>query len=235
MKFAAIAAGVTAAVLLSSGVFAACPNPPKDGTYSTYSGTMIGGRASEAWCGGAGPGQPGNTESAASWNGAELGTQWRVWGMAIDATGAVETARFFDANGNGWIDYSTNYTGGQYWLDGDHIWGNGAGDFTGTVTYFNVGARVTYAGWQAVGVTSNIFMTGVFDGCPGCSIEYAISNAMLVWRTGYPTAMPDGYPAFECGAAMGELFEVCCVLAKIHCVPIATESSTWGAIKGFYR
>ncbi len=223
------------ATLFAAGASAACLNQPKDGVYTTANGTMIGGRASEAWCSGLGPGRPGNTEAAESWNGAALGTQWKVWGMAIDATGAVETARYFDANGNGWIDYSTNYTGGQFRLDGNHLWGDGTGDFTGTVGYFNVGARVSYVGWQAVGVTSNIFMTGVFDGCPSCSIEYAISNAMLVWRAGYPAPMPANYPAFQCGAAMGELFEVCCVVAKIHCAPIATESSTWGGIKGLYR
>jgi hypothetical protein len=236
MKMRAIAAGVLAGIFLVSGIHAECLNPPKDGTYSTYSGTMLGGRASEAWCSGVGPGQPGNTESTASWDGSTLGAQWRVWGMAIDANGAVETARSFDADGNGWIDYATNYTGGSFWLDGNHLWGNGIGDFTGVVTYFQVTARVTYVRWQAVGVTSNVFMTAGFDECPNCSIEYAISSAMLEWQTGYPTPMPSGYPAFACDATMGELFDAsCCVLAKIHCTPIAAESSTWGAIKGFYR
>lgn len=231
----AMAACVLAAVFLVSGVHAACLNPPIDGTYSTYLGTMIGGRASEAWCSGAGPGQPGNTDNAASWNGSALGTQWRLWGMAIDEDGAVETARDIDGGGNGWIDYVTHYTGGVFWLDGDHVWGTGNGDFTGYVTYYEVTARVTYSGGQPVGVSSNIFLTGVFDDCPNCAIEYAISNALLVWRTGYPEPMPSDYPAFECGATTGELFDVCCVKMKIHCTPIATESSTWGAIKGFYR
>lgn len=235
MKLSAIGMGVLAVVFLAASASAVCLNSPKDGIYTTTNGSMIGGRSSEAWCSGVGPGQPGNTESAASWNGSTLGGQWKIWGMAIDENGAVETARWFDAYGNGWIDYTTNYVGGEFWLDGDHLWGTGAGDFSGTVTYFNVSARVSYFGGQPVGVTSNIFMRGSFADCTHCAIEYAISNAMLVWRTGYATAMPANYPAFECGAAAGELFDVCCATAKIYCQPVATESSTWGGIKALYR
>lgn len=235
MKLARTLSVFAAAMLVASVVSAACSNPPKDGIYSTTTGTILSGRASEAWCSGVGPGQPGNTESAASWDGATLGAQWRVWGMAIDAAGAQETARYFDAYGNGWIDYSTSYDGGQFWLSGSHLWGYGAGDYTGYLTYYNVGARVTYVGGQPVGVTSNIFLMGNFDDCSNCTIEYAISNAMLVWQTGYPAPMPANYPAFECGATSGELFDACCITAKIHCAPIATESSTWGAIKELYR
>ena len=222
-------------ILLASAAHSACPNPPKDGTYTTSNGTILSGRASESWCSGVGPGQVGNTEYAMSWDGTSLGTQWKVWGMAIDQNGAVETARHFDASGWGWIDYNTNYAGGQFWLSGDHIWGDGSADFTGVLTYYNVSARVNYVGWQPVGVTSNIILTGVFDGCSSCRIEYAISNAMLVWQTGYPAAMPADYPPFLCSATSGELFTACCIIAKIHCTPVATEDSTWGGIKALYQ
>jgi hypothetical protein len=170
-----------------------------------------------------------------SWDGASLGAQWKVWGMAIDVSGAVETARHIDGSGNGWIDYQTNYTGGQFWMSGSGPWGSGGGDFTGTVTYYNVGARVNYLHGQPIGVTSNIYMTGAFDDCPNCAIEYAISNALSVWQTGAPGPMPANYPSFLCSAAAGELFDVCCVVAKVYCSPIATKSSTWGIIKELYR
>jgi hypothetical protein len=222
-------------ILAASYVGAASSNPPKDGVYSTSNGTLLGGRASEAWCSGAGPGQAGNTENAMSWDGANLGAQWKVWDMAIDASGAVETARHLDSQGTGWIDYATNYTGGRFWLSGDNGWGDGSTDYTGALTYYNVGARVNYVAGQPVGVTSNIFLTGVFDGCPSCSVEYAISNALLVWRTGYSTAMPASYPPFQCNASSGELFDACCTVAKIHCTPISTNPSTWGGIKTLFR
>jgi len=222
-------------IAMGTGASAGCPHSPKDGVYSTTNGTLLSGRASEAWCSGIGPGQPGNTESAMSWDGANLGAQWRVWGMSIDASGAIETARHFDASGNGWIDYNTTYSGGQFWLSGSHIWGDGTTDYTGALTYYNVGARVTYVRAQAVGVTSNIYLTGAFDNCPNCSIEYAISNAILVWQTGYPASMPADYPALLCGATSGELFNACCIVAKIFCNPISTTPSTWGEIKTLYR
>jgi hypothetical protein len=222
-------------IVMASAAFAACPNPPKDGIYTTTNGTVLGGRASESWCGGTGPGRPGNTQNAMSWDGANLGAQWKVWGMSIDPAGAVETARHFDGSGNGWIDYATNYSGGQFWLSGNHLWGDGTTDYTGTLTYYNVGARVSYVGWQPVGVTSNIFLTGVFDSCPSCHFEYAISNALLVWQTGYPAPMPATYPPFLCNGPSGEFFTACCTVAKIHCTPISTESSTWGGMKALYR
>lgn len=235
MKFWKIVLAFSLAIVMASAAFAACTHQPNDGIYTTSNGTLLGGRASEVWCSGQGPGRPGNTENAMSWNGTNLGTQWRVWGMTIDASGAFETARHFDAYGNGWIDYVTNYTGGQFWLSGGHLWGDGSTDYTGTITYYNVGARVSYIGWQPVGVTSNMFLTGVFDNCSDCSIEYAISNALFIWRTGYPNPMPANYPPFLCNATSGELFDVCCAVAKIHCIPVSTESSTWGGIKAMYR
>jgi hypothetical protein len=222
-------------MILASSVFGECLNQPKDGIYTTSGGSMIGGRASEAWCTGVGPGRPGNTENAMSWDGAILGGQWKVWGQAIDANGAVETGRNLDGNGNGWIDYQTTYTGGQFWLSGSGAWGNGTGDFTGTVAYYNVDARVSYLNGQAVGVTSNIYMTGVFDGCTQCRIEYAISNALLVWQTGSPGSMPADYPSFLCDATQGELYDVCCAVAKVYCTPAGVDSKSWGEIKELYK
>ena len=212
-------------------VWAQCPVP---GIYRTQTMTVAPGRASEAWCGGVGPGVPGNTENAFSWDGTTLGSQWRAWGMCIDESGASETGRSIDASGNGWIDYETNYLGGEFWLSKDHAWSDGVHDLTGTITYYNVGTRVSYIGGVPVGATSNVFFTGLFDGCPGHILEYAITNAMLVWRSdsGYPR--PDDYPGMLCGANTGELFDVCCVTATIHQY-VAAEESSWGAIKELYR
>jgi hypothetical protein len=221
-------------VLLASPVFSQCDPEPLDGQYSTYAGTLLPGRVSEAWCTIMSPGVPGNTENAMSWDGTALGTQWHVWGMAIDAFGAIETARSIDGNGTGWIDYTTNYDGGLFWLSGSGPWGGTPAGFTGFLTYYNVSTRVSYYLGQMVGATSNVFFTGVFDNCPNCAIEYSIANAMFVWRTGMPNE-PSPYPPFLCGASAGEYFEACCILTKIHCNPVGTEPATWGAIKSIYR
>ncbi len=235
MKLLRIALVTALAMLFATAVLAQCAHQPVPGTYKTLDGSMIGGRASEAFCSGVGAGVPGDMQNAMSWNGAALGTQWKIWGMTIDAAGAVETSRFLDASGTGWIDYVTNYTGGQFWLSGAHTWGDGLGDFTGTITYYNVGAKVSYVGWTPVGVTSNITINGVFTDCPYCFITYGIANALRIWKTGDAAPMPANYPPFLCGANTGELYDVCCITLNIICDPTAVEPSTWGAIKGFYR
>lgn len=71
-----------AAALLAVPTLAQCPDAT--GIWSTTTGTMLGGRASEAWCTLADGGVPGNTQNAMSWDAVNLGTQWRAWGMAID-------------------------------------------------------------------------------------------------------------------------------------------------------
>jgi hypothetical protein len=235
MKLVRLVIIAALALFLASAAYAECAHKPAPGIYRTMDATMIGGRASEAFCTGEGAGVPGNMQNAMSWDGAALGTQWKIWGMTIDLDGADETNRFLDANGNGFIDYVTNYTGGQFWLSGTHTWGDGLGDFTGAVTYYNVGAKVSYIGWQQVGVTSNVTIEGVFNDCPYCFITYGLANTLRIWKTGDTAPMPGNYPPFLCGANSGELYDVCCVTLNIICDPTATESSTWGAIKDLYR
>ncbi|MDZ7798190.1 MAG: hypothetical protein U5L76_01080 [Patescibacteria group bacterium] len=216
-------------LLFACSVSADCLYPPNDGIYTTTDETILGGRASEAWCSG-NPGQAGNTINAMSWNGTTLAGQWKVWGMISE--GAVETARDIDENGTGWIDYVTDYNEGRFWLDGE-TFGSGLMDYQGDISYFNVSTRVSYVGGEMIGVTSNILFTGIFDDC-GCAIEYAITNAMLVWQTGQPN-QPADYPPFLCAANSGEFFDICCIQAKIYCDPISTDDSSWGAIKGLYK
>jgi len=231
---------VAGMMLLASAVSAQtgecqCPDVstiPNQGYFSTYAGTLLPGRVSEGWCGTpVNGGVPGNTEDAMSWDGATLGGQWHVWGMYIDASGTGETGRDVDAMGNGWIDYVTNYDGGQFWLDGTHF-GTGAMDFTGTISYYNVSTRITLLYGQVVGVTSNVTFNGRFAECDCCYLEFVIANAIRVWADGQG-AMPPLYPPLYCGTT-GELFDACCILASVSC-PVGTEETSWGEIKQMHR
>lgn len=207
---------------------------PFEGSWSTTAGTLLEGRISEAWCYSPfSPGIPGNSLNSASWDGATLGTQWTISGMAIDGAGAVEIARDVNAMGFGWIDYLTNYEGGRFWLEGGTSWSDGT-DLEGDVTLFSVTARVTLVAGNPVGVTSNISVTGVFDVCPMCSINI-VANSTRLWMTGDAAAMPADYPSFLCGANSGELHYSCCLEASVMCTVTGTEESTWGAIKEMYR
>ena len=225
---------VCTAVLVAISAFGAWAQCPVPGIYSTYTSTILSGRASEAWCGDVGPGRSGNTENAASWNGSALGTQWKAWGMYIDEFGAVESGRYIDGLGNGWIDYETNYLGGQFWLSKDHAWGDGINDITGAISYYNVSTRVSIVAGQPVGATSNIYFTGTFDDCPDHILEYAITNAMMVWRSDSGAPRPGNFPDMLCGANAGELFDVCCITATIR-ESVAVEESSWSSIKEQYE
>lgn len=215
---------------LAASALAGCPD---SGYYRTQNGTILPGRVSEAWCNG-GPGQPGNTENAMSW-GADLGSQWKVWGQTIDATGAVEVDNTVDLNGNGHIDYATNYSGGQFWLSGTHTWSLDGQPITGALTYFNVATRVQYNDGLAVAANSNVFFDGTIDGCADCMIAYTIANAELVWSSAFGTPAPADYPALLCGATAGEYFDACCITMVITCGGIPTEPQTWGQIKALYN
>jgi hypothetical protein len=234
MKVLRLLVILAAAMLVANAAFAECAHAPVQGSYSTTNATMIGGRVSEAFCSGAGPGQPGNTQNAMSWNGAVLGGQWTMSGMTIDAAGAVQKQYAIDGSGFGYIDYVTNYTGGQFWLSGAGAWGDGLGNFTGAISYYNVSTRVSYFGWQIIGATSNISFRGAFDDCAYCFIDFGVANSMLIWTSG-EGAMPANYPPFLCGAATGELHDACCITMHILCDVTATEESTWGSIKSLYR
>ena len=248
LRILLITAGIMILATAVSAQFCGCPDDhvPYQRMWMTYDGSLLPGRVSEAWCTTTPveffrPGVPGNTEYAMSWDGANLGTQWEVWGMQIDAAGAGETARDIDANGTGWVDYVTNYNGGKFWLNGAHFGPPGSVDFEGILTYYNVGTRVDFFYGQVIGVTSNVTFNGwMTETCECCYIEFGIANAMRVWTYGPdPPPMPSPYPPFICGedktpGVTGELYDACCILASISC-PNSNEESSWGAIKGMYR
>ena len=244
LKMLLVVAGMMLLATSVSAQFCGCPEDhiPYQRMWSTYDGSLLPGRVSEAWCS---PdpyfqaGVPGNTEYAQSWDGATLGTEWEVWGMQIDAAGAGEVARDMDATGTGWIDYVTNYDGGQFWLNGAIFGPPGSVDFLGSITYYNVSTRVSFLNGQVVGVTSNVTFNGWMDGtCECCYIEFGIANAMRVWVEGEGTP-PAPYPPFICDVDKtpgtgGELFDACCIMASISC-PNSSDVASWGAIKGMYK
>jgi hypothetical protein len=198
-------------------------------------GDFLGGRASEAWC----TGEPGagNIENAMSWDGANLGTEWHIWGMTSNEP--VIIADNLDMYGNGTLVYRTTYDGGQFWLGPTGPWGDGINDLTGVLTSYVVDATLTLVGGMVVGAASNISFAGDFTECPennDCVIQFAIANAMMVWRPVDPEywgAMPGNYPGFLCGNT-GELFDACCVTVSIQCA-VPNEESTWGSLKSLYQ
>jgi hypothetical protein len=242
LKMLLLAAGMMLLATAVSAQFCGCPEEtvPYQRDWMTYDGTLLPGRVSESWCGSPmQPGVPGNTEYAMSWDGANLGTQWKVWGMQIDAAGAGVVDSLVDATGTGYIDYVTNYTGGRFWLDGTYFGPPGSvTEFTGDITYFNVGTRVSLLYGVVTSVESNVTFSGWFDTCECCFVEFGIANAIRKWIEGDGPVLPS-YPPFICDEDLtpgttGELFDACCIIARVSC-PNSTEETSWGAIKGMHR
>lgn len=212
----------------------AAAGPPHKAVYTTYGGTLLCGRVSEAYCT-ATPhgGQVGNTQDAMSWDGATLGGQWHVYGMSIAEPGAILNDEDIDEFGNGYREYITYYENGRFWLEGSHF-GDGSEDYEGDITFYRVTTTMTIVGGQVVGATSNAYFTGVFDSpYHHCFIEYSIASVIMVWHPDWGTTMPANYPGWYCGSS-GELFDVCGISCSIDC-ETATEESTWGDIKTRYR
>jgi hypothetical protein len=51
---------------------------------------------------------------------------------------------------------------------------------------------------------------------------------------GWPN-QPANYPPLLCSAALGELFDVCCIRAQIGCAPTPVGEATWGGVKVLFR
>ncbi len=221
-------------LLVALPVLAACPN---GGVYRSSQGTMDLGRAAEGWCGASGNpvdfGQPGNALHLMSWDAGVLGGQWHIYGLTVDAAGAVLVDSYMTPQGIGWKDYLIHYDGGQFWLAGDHTWSSDGQPVTGTITSFSISVRVNYFLNQVDGATSNVSMTGTFDGCGECVMQYTLADGLLAWRTGWPN-MPAGYPELPCGANVGELTDICSINANINCA-VTNESETWGDVKSLFR
>jgi len=225
---------------LAGAACAACPDvigiwsSVPDGNPDYY--PLLNGRVSEAWCNGV-AGDPGNVQNAMSWDGAsaELGLEWKIWDMAINAAGPFVV---FDgvSGGNGVRIFQTGYDGGQFWLGGSGNWTDGDLELYGAIQDYLVVSTVTYSGGNVVAAVSNITFRGVFEDCPEvneCVIDFAIANAALVWRDGYTWPMPASYPAFLCGDS-GELFATSDITLGIDCA-IATEAHSWSEIKSRFE
>ncbi len=226
---------VLLAIIVAAPALGACPH--EIGLFSTYDDTMDPGRASEAWCAGAWF-DVGNELNTQSWDGGALGDQWKVFGMAINASGAVLVESNVDENGTGEEHWVVDYDGGEFWFSKDHTWGDGISDLYGTVGMYHVAATVSYVQGNLVGQTANISWNGTFSACPednDCVVEFAIANSMLVWRSDMGLPEPVDYPGMLCGSeGHGELHDQCCITMMLNCTT-ATETIDWSSLKANYR
>jgi hypothetical protein len=213
---------------------------PINGIYQSP-GDLDEGRFSECWVGG-GQGQLGNTVHALSWDGTDLGLQWKLLCPYIaEAPELIEDT--VDEFGNGHRVYRTIYTGGEYWLSGTGAWSGGDPDYLGYLEHYVHTTTMQISGGEVVAYTTNAQMTGRFYGYQETCMQLTIANAALVGMGGVP---PADYPTLQDGTSgtcvaaaggyIGEWGNVWAITLIIQgCEPTATEESSWGTIKSLYR
>ncbi len=201
---------------------------------------MLTGRFSESWM--PTEGAVNNAIHAESWDGATLGSQWRVWCPAIvSAPVLISDTR---VAGTGDAVYRTIYGGGRFWLSSSGPWSaDNLADFTGDVTYFVVVSTHQFLMGNLNGIRSNITLIGIFDQLypswnQSC-MDYSIDNGSV---TGYaPSVKPADYPGFinylNCPAEAGDgnlsgaWGSVTNLTLVITGCSVPAQPSTWGAVK----
>lgn len=166
---------------------------PAAGTYTStdIGGLMLNGRFSESFAGG-GPGQIGNTIHAQSFDGANLGTQWDLGCVSIEADPTI-TGDTRDTNGTGNVTYVTDYDDGTFFLERNGPWGDGTEDYTGVIFTFQNTSTHQYFEHNLIAIVSNVTIYGMFDGYADC-MEFVISNSATLGS--YPADLPAGFPAY---------------------------------------
>lgn len=215
----------------------ALAGPPVNGTYysTDQGGSVLEGNFSESWVA---PefrsGQVGNAIHAQSWDGATLGTMWRLHCPAIAASPTlISDSR--DGNGSGFVTWSTTYRDGTLWLGAMGPWGDE--DYMTDVLSMTVTSTHMYVENTLVDVTSNISIFGSFQAYTPC-FEFVVTNAAINGNTDLGMTLPMSHPAFVEGdtcdpipqtGAWGTVSDV--TLTITGDCEVGTESRSWGALK----
>jgi hypothetical protein len=187
----------------------------------------------------------GNTLHAQSWDGATLGTEWKVWcaSIALPPTLVSDTR---DGNMTGEVTYRTVYGGGWFWFSKFGPWSaDNLVDFTGTIQSFVVTSTQEWVFGTRIGTRANITVNGLFDQQyptwdPAC-MDYLISNTSIFGHTGMGP-LPAGFPMFldpgvcpaEAPLPDGAWGSVTQITVYITGCVVPVEKTTWGAIKATY-
>ena len=213
---------------------------PTPGVYKSQYGQIMEGMFSESWVDA--PHQEGIVHNTIhAWDNSQ-GVQWKVYCPSIVSVTLLVDTR--DGNGNGFMQYSTNYTGGTLWLSKMGAWGEGAAgiDFTATIDAFNVVSTHIYFMGQQVSVDSDIRFNGHFDPPvgPQYCFDYVLLNGAIEGYT--PMTFPAGYPPFldyySCptGTVMSGAWGIAedITLTIYGTCTIGVEPTNWGRIKAMY-
>jgi len=216
--------------------------PPLNGDYTTLDmgGPVSTGRATESWDAGGGELLAGTTLSAASWNGATLGAEWRYTCGTLAAP-AVLLVDNVNASGNGNRTYMKTFVGGQMWLSGSGPWANGDPSYSGAITSYTEFETIQYSSWTAVAAVSNVQAVAHFDNYPSTCVAFTTSNGVKLGTTDNGGAKPMDYPDFIAGGTctatrtLGAWWNMREMIISIAGCEVPVQNSSWGSLKASYR
>jgi hypothetical protein len=215
---------------------------PTNGTYTStdIGGSMLPGRYSESWF----PTKlsNNNTLNEKSWDGSTLGGQW--WWYCPWITGAPTLlVNTVNGAGNGIKIWRATYSGGYCWINGSGPWAGGDPSYLANINTWVGIITETYSNFQEVGTVRNHQATANFVGYNAECMSLVIENVEKLSDTAHgplPANFPDFWNWTTCTsigtAGPGEWGDVDSITFTVtDCQSVATEPTTWGAVKAKYR
>lgn len=214
--------------------------PPLNGTYKSedLGGPVLAGRYTESWAGPGGRLALGNTTNKYSWDGATLGTQWWMYCAEISAA-PILLFDGVDGSGNGQRIYQVTYNGGFCVLF-TGPWTNGEASYFAPYDSYTEIKTQTYVSFGVVGEVATVQVQASFTGFNDDCMALQIASSAEVGDTD-SSAKPGDFPDFlEPGFCTGTRVhgtwgDHTGMTLDIFDCTIATEESTWGAIKAQYQ
>jgi hypothetical protein len=221
----------------------AIAGPPLDGIYkSTDVGGVINvGRYTESWEAGGGALMPGTTLNAESWDGANLGLEWRYWCSTQWVAPVLLINTVNPVTGNGNKTYMKQFNGGYIWLSGTGPWANGDPDYPGVIDTYVEFETIQYVNWVPVHAVTDVQATAHFNNYPESCMNFFISNGVEIGSTDLGGTKPADYPgflkAFACTPilTLGAWWDMKDLSLYILDCSVPTEEMNWGAIKAHYK
>ena len=232
-------------VVSAAAVFA---GPPVSGTWKSTNGDFDEGTATTKWAATSYIGA-GNVLYGRSFAGGVFTNDWTISCPTVVAVTPI--VPFAGANGN--AIYMFTYSGGYVTLGGPgNPWNGGDAVYTGVIDTYTEIRTIQYASSKIVGAVSDHSVTAHIQGYTESCITWGIGNGVL--RGGSSPSLPlpfnygvlqsvksAGYPDYHDAAcasftsAAGHWDDIRDLTISVTGCAVATDPTTWGAIKAKYR
>lgn len=234
MRNAILVSVLTVVLVVGASVVSA--GPPVSGTWKSSLGWFDEGTEASSWPGANTFLSTGNVLFAQSRDGSGFTTDWVI---SCPMVVSVNLESDNTVGGTGQKEYKLVYTGGYVTLGGPGMpWDGGDPSYTGVITTYEEYRTVLYVGGAMAGSVSDHSVKATIQGYLDTCVAWGVGNG--VWRGNTPSAKPADYPAFHdancnVAGATGHWSDTRDLTISVTGCLVATEPSTWGAVKSLYR